>query len=258
MLCLAKWGHAGCYSRWTSSLFCFVRGSESETGRKNVTHASLKQKRSIALVRADCGGMHIVLTWEHWEMDKRRWFRNTLLCCQSKPLSQKGRHYSWNGTGMGLQGQGNAGNLCFDTWCQVFIHMISSAAVFRTWAASCCRQDNAYTNSNHAKHFFLFALNWHNPSHSLTTKPCNTTGLMFATLVWRLFWSVSIYFQHPNGPTMHSHMRWIPLFVYWSIILVNFLPGSHVWVHPRVTRAHGNSNGTEWVGGLAACTSAVS
>lgn len=59
---------------------------------KNVTHASFKQKGSIALVRTDCGGMHIVLTWEHWEMDKRSWFRNTLLSCQSKLLSQKGRH----------------------------------------------------------------------------------------------------------------------------------------------------------------------
>lgn len=27
----------------------------------------------------------------------------------------------------------NAGNLCFDTWCQVFVRMISSAAVFSSY-----------------------------------------------------------------------------------------------------------------------------
>lgn len=44
-------------------------------------------------------------------------------------------------------------------------------AVARTCAELCCRRDNAYTNSNHAKHFFLFAVNSHNPSYSLTAKP---------------------------------------------------------------------------------------
>lgn len=116
----------------------------------------------------------------------------------------------------------------------------------------CCRRDEAYTNSNHAKHFFLLAVNGHNPSYSLAAKPCNTTGLVFSAIVQRLVWSLFNFTS--NIQTGHSHIQQISLFVYWWIMPVNFLPGSPVSVHPRVTRTHGNSNRA----GQAACTSAVS
>ena len=92
---------------------------------------------------------------------------------------------------MGLWGRGNAGNLCFDTWCRVY--MISSTAVDRTCATLCCQRDNAYTNSNHAKPFLLLATNGHNPNHSLATKPRNTTGLMFSANAPRLVWSFFLF-----------------------------------------------------------------
>lgn len=203
--------------------------------------------------------MHIVLTWENWEMDKCRWFRNTLLGCQSKLLSQKGRHtfhemeQEWVFGGKGMQEISALipGVKFSFTWFHR-PQLLAHAPALR------CQREGAYTNSNHAKHFFLFAVNWHNPGHSLTTKPCNTTGLMFGAVVQRLAWSFPICLQHPNRPTMHSHMQQISLFVYWRIMPVNFLPGFHVLVHPRVTRTHGNSNRAGRVGGLAACVSAVS
>ena len=79
---LAKWGHAGCYSRWTSSPFCFVRGLGSEMGEKTWHMPVSNEKGSVAFVGAGCGGMRIVLTREYWEMDKCR-----SLSCQSKLLS---------------------------------------------------------------------------------------------------------------------------------------------------------------------------
>lgn len=47
-----------------------------------------------------------------------------------------------------------------------------------------------------------------------------------------------LFRQHLNRATSNSHMQWISLSVYWGIMIVNFLSGSHV--HPRVTRAHAN------------------
>lgn len=122
--------------------------------------------------------------------------------------------------------------------CEVFILMISSTTVSLTFATPSWWWDNAYTNSNHTKHFFLFAVKQHDSNHSLTTRPCNITGLVFTAVVQRLVWSFSIRLQHPNRATKNSHMQWISLFVYWRIMPVNFLPGSHVSVHLRVTLAH--------------------
>lgn len=49
-----------------------------------------------------------------------------------------------------------------------------------------------------------------------------------------------LFRQHLNRATSNSHMQWISLSVYWGIIIVNFLSGSHV--QPRATRAHANCN----------------
>lgn len=108
-------------------------------------------------------------------MDKRRWFRNTLLSCQSKLLSQKGRHTFHKMEQERVLGRGNTGNICFDTWCQVLIHMITSTAVSRSCAMPCCRQDDARTNSGPAKHFFLFAQNLTYPRR--VPPPCPATKL---------------------------------------------------------------------------------
>lgn len=62
MLTLAEWGRTGCYSRWTSSPLCFVR-------RKNLTHTSWMQKRSIAHIkhwrfrRARCSDLERLKNW---------------------------------------------------------------------------------------------------------------------------------------------------------------------------------------------------
>lgn len=149
---------------------------------KNVTHASFKQKGSIAFVRTDCGGMHIVLTREHWEMDKCRWFS-----CQSKLLSQKGRHslheveQEWLFGGEGRQEisaliPGVKFSFTWFHWPQLLVQ------------ALCCRRDDdAYTNSNHAKHFFLFAVNSHNPGHSLAAKALQHNSSHVQRLVWSIF-----------------------------------------------------------------------
>lgn len=98
---VAKLAHVGCYSRWSSSQFSFVRVWVWNGG--NVTHASFKQKGSTAIVRRNCGDMHIVQTSEQREMDKCQW-----LTCQSKLFSQKGSHTShdveWVFRGVKMQG----------------------------------------------------------------------------------------------------------------------------------------------------------
>lgn len=98
--------------------------------------------------------------------------------------------------------------------------------------------ERTQSNSYHTNNLFFFALN----PIIATKRLCNTTGILFTAVVQRLVWSFPICLRHSNRATMKHHMHWIFLFVYWRIMPVNFLPGSHVSVHPRITCTHGNSN----------------
>lgn len=89
-LCLAKWGHAGCYSRWTSSLFCFGRESGSETGGK-MWHVPVLNKKG-ELLSPKWAVEACTLFWSErtGELVNLNGYE-ALLSCQIKLLKQKGR-----------------------------------------------------------------------------------------------------------------------------------------------------------------------
>lgn len=114
MLFSAKQRRFRCFFRWTCSLFCFVRMSESferlglKQRSKNDTSCQVKRKRLSALVSTCCGELRVVSTWELGNGHK--WGDQERATHQSHEKErreirerdrERERTFTWNGTRAG-------------------------------------------------------------------------------------------------------------------------------------------------------------